>query len=153
MKPKDRKVTITCTEKQLVMLEMVCERYTRLIEGQLGLSLQDICEDAWCRRNKTKEHPLGIGSEEWYNMRHELEERLKDMEWDYWGLAGGRYNGIGYDDWADSLWDMYQVMRYARWQNMPPKEKESMRITVMSNTPMRCGSLPLIEVKYEEEDK
>lgn len=151
MKTKDRKVTITCTEKQLAMLEMVCDRYSRLVEGQLGLSLQEVCEEAWCKRHKTKEHPHGIGGPEWDEMRHNLEATLKQMEYDYWGLSGGRYNGIGYDDWADSLWDMHQVMRHARYLAMPPKEQEIMRGTVMAYEAMRVGSEPLIEVKYEEE--
>lgn len=146
---KDRKVTITCTEKQLTMLEMVCDRYARLIQGQLENSLQEVCEEAWRRRNKTEEHPHGIGSPEWYDMRHNLESRLKEMEKDYWGLSGGRYNGIGYDDWADSLWDMHQVMRHARYLAMPKEDQEKLRATVMAYEAMRCGNEPLIEVKYE----
>lgn len=150
MKPEERKVTITCTEKQLVMLEMVCDRYSRLIEGQLENSLQEVCEQAWCMRNKTEEHPHGVGSPEWYDMRRNLEARLKEMERDYWGLANGWFNGIGYDDWADSLWDMHQVMRHARYLNMPKDKQELMRGTVMAYEASRVGSLPLIEVKYEE---
>ena len=152
MKKQDRKVTITCTEKQLSMLEMVCDRYARLIEGQLENSLQEVCEEAWCRRNKTEEHPHGAGSEEWYEMRHQLEERLKDMKWDYWGLTGGRYNGIGYDDWADTIWDMHQVMRHARYLAMPPKDQETMRRTVIACEATRVGTEPLIKVSYDTED-
>lgn len=148
---EERKVTITCTEKQLTMLEMVCDRYSRLIEGQLENSLQDVCEEAWCRRNKTKEHPHGIGSPEWYEMRHNLEAGLKEMKKEYWGLSGGSYNGIGYDDWADNLWDMHQVMRHARYLAMPKDKQELLRGTVMAYEAMRVGSEPLIEVKYEEE--
>lgn len=83
MKTKDRKVTITCTEKQLAMLEMVCERYARLVEGQLGLSLQEVCEEAWCKRHKTKAHPHGICAPGWSEMRSKLAERLKEFEFDY----------------------------------------------------------------------
>ena len=151
MKKQERKVTITCTEKQLAMLEMICDRYSRLVCGQLDLSLQEVCEVAWCKDHKTPEHPHAIGSNEWYTMRHELEATLKGMEAEYWGLSGGRYNGIGYDDWADTLWDMHQCMRYARYCAFPPDKQEEMRWTVMSDTPMRCGSEPLIEVKIEEE--
>ena len=84
-------------------------------------------------------------------MRSKLEERLKEFEFDYWGLSGGRYNGIGYDGWADNLWDMYQVMRHARYLAMPKDKQETMRGTVMAYEAMRIGSEPLIKVKYEEE--
>lgn len=148
---KERKVTITCTEKQLKMLEMVCDRYARLVQGQLGLSLQEVCEEAWEKRNRTEKHPHGIGSPEWHAMRKELEARLKDMEWDYWGLAGGRYNGIGYDDWADCLYDMHQVMRHARYLAMPKGRQNELRGTVMAYEAMRAGSEPLVEVRYGED--
>lgn len=151
MKPEARKVIITCTEKQLTMLSMVCDRYARLIEGQLENSLQEVCEQAWERRNKSEEHPHGIGSEQWYEMRHNLEATLKEMEYDYWGLSGGSYNGIGYDDWADTLWDMHQVMRHARYLHLPPEEQKLLRITVDAYDATRVGSEPLIEVKYEED--
>lgn len=143
---KERIVTITCTEKQLSMLEFICERYSRLVMGQLDMSLQDICEEAWEKIHKDR----GINSSEWSEMREKLNEQLKSMEKDYWGLVGGEYNGIGYSDYADSIWDMYQVMRYARWNNMPEDKKEMMRITTMSNVPAQYGSLPLIQVNYKE---
>ena len=150
MKTTERKVTITCTEKQLSMLEMVCDRYSRLVCGQLGLSLQDVCEEAWERRHKTEEHPHAIGSEEWYKMHEELEATLRKLEAKYWGLSGGSYYGIGYDDYADTLWDMHQVMRHARYLALPPKEQEAMRITVMADTPTRVGSEPLIKVEIKK---
>lgn len=151
MKNKERKVTITCTEKQLQMLSMICDRYSRLVQGQLNNSLQEVCEEAWEKRHKTEEHPHGIGSEEWYAMREKLEATLKEMEKEYWGLEGGRYNGIGYDDWADTLWDMHQVMRHARYLAMPEEERETMRGTVMAYEAMRVGSEPLITVEYKED--
>lgn len=147
-----RKVTITCTEKQLAMLEMICDRYARLIQGQLELSLQDICEKAWERRHKTEANPHAIGSEEWYTMRHDLEALLEGMKERFWGLSGGSYNGLGYDDWADSLWDMHQVMRYARYCAMPKDKRDLMRYTVMSDSPMRFGSEPLVSIEYKAED-
>lgn len=146
MKPEARKVIITCTEKQLTMLSMVCDRYARLIEGQLENSLQEVCEQAWERRNKSEG-----SNDDWYAMREHLESTLKEMEYDYWGLSGGSYNGIGYDDWADTLWDMHQVMRHARYLHLPAKEQDLLRITVDAHDAMRTGSEPLIEVKYEED--
>lgn len=148
---KEKKVTITCTEEQLALLEMVCDRYSRLICGQLRLSFQDICEDAWEKYHEKQGYTNIIGSPEWWEMRAKLEERLKDFEWDYWKLAGGRCYGIGYDKNADALFDMYQCLRHARYLNMPKNEQESLRITVMADAPMRFGELPLIKVKYNED--
>lgn len=73
------------------------------------------------------------------------------MEAEYWGLSGGSYYGIGYDDYADTLWDMHQVMRHARYLAMPPKEQEMMRGTVMAYEAMKVGSEPLIKVEIKEE--
>ncbi len=132
------------------MLEMVCDRYSRLIQGQLENSLQDVCEQAWERCHKKEGDKYYKADQDWYEMRHNLEERLKEMKKEYWGLSGGRYNGIGYDGWADNLWDMHQVMRHARYLAMPPKEQETMRGTVMAYEAMRVGSEPLIKVEYED---
>lgn len=148
----EKKVTITCTERQLELLEMVCDRYSRLICGQLENSLQEVCEAAWERNHKTSEHTHAIGSEDWYTMRHNLEAILRGIKDQYWGLTGGSYNGVGYDKAADALFDMHQCMRHARYLNMPKERQESLRITVMADAPMRFGELPLIDVKYVKED-
>lgn len=145
---EDRLVTITCTEKQAQILEQVCDAYSRMLCGQLRNSFQDICEMAWAQRNKTDEHPHGIGSKEWYEMREGLEKSLKDFEYKYWGLSDGRYNGVGYNEQSDILWDMHQSLRYARWCNMPKDKKEDLRCTVIANTPMAFGDEPLIDVEY-----
>lgn len=149
----NRKVTITCTEEQLALLETVCDRYSRIMCGQLRPSFQDICEEAWERDHKTAEFPFGISSPEWFEMRSELESRLKDIEWSNWGLSGGRYYGVGYNETADNIWDMYQVMRHARYLNMSPEGKESMRFTVMADEPMRYGEMPLISVEYNKKSE
>lgn len=149
----EKQYTITLTEYQLRILSNVCDRYSRLICGQLDLSLQEVCEEAWCRDHKTDEHPHGIGSNEWYEMRRNLEEKLKEMEETYWGLTGGRYYGIGYDKTADLLFDMRKAMEYALWDNMEPAEKERMRFTVMSDGPMGLTEHPLIEVKLKKEQR
>lgn len=148
----EKKVTITCTEKQLALLDMVCDRYSRLICGQLGYSLQDICEDAWEKYREKQGYTNIIGSPEWYEMRAKLEERLKDFKRDYWKLSGAIYYGVGYDKKADALFDMHQCMRYARYLNMPKDKQEHLRMTVMADAPMRFGELPLIDVKYVLQD-
>lgn len=79
-------------------------------------------------------------------------ELNKACKWLRGALPDSFYsNGIGYDDWADNLWDMHQVMRHARYLAMPKDKQETMRGTVMAYEAMRVGSEPLIEVKYEED--
>lgn len=150
-KKPEKRYTIELTEHQLEILSMVCDRYSRLIEGQLELSLQEVCEQAWCSDHKTKEHPHGIGSPEWYEMRENLERTLKEMEYTYWGLSGGRYNGIDYDKTADLLWEMHKSMEYAIWDNMDPESKERMRFTVMSDGPMALTGEPFITVRRKDD--
>lgn len=147
----EKQYTITLTEHQLRILSNVCDRYSRLICGQLDLSLQEVCEEAWARDHKTEEHPHGIGSDEWYEMRRNLEEKLKEMEETYWGLKYGCYYGIGYDKTADMLWDMHKSMDYAVWDNMEPEKKEELRWTVMADGPMGLTDEPLIEVKLKKD--
>lgn len=150
-KKPEKRYTIELTEHQLRTLDLVCDRYARLTEGQLELSLQEICEEAWEKLHKTEEHPCAIGSDDWYEMRENLEKTLKEMEYTYWGLSGGRYNGIGYDKTADLLWEMHKSMEYAIWDNMDPESKESMRFTVMSDGPMALTGEPFIIVKRKED--
>ena len=145
-KKPEKRYTIELTEHQLRILDMVCDRYSRLIEGQLELSLQEVCEQAWEKLHKSMRC-----NDDWYAMRENLKKTLKEMEYTYWGLAGGRYNGIGYDKTADLLWEMHKSMEYAIWDNMDPESKESMRFTVMSDGPMALTGEPFITVKRKED--
>lgn len=132
------------------MLDMACECTARTIQGQLENSIQDFCEEAWAIRHKTEEHPHGVGGEEWYAMRHSLESLLAQIKKLCWGLDGGWYNGIGYDDTADVLWDMHKACEHARYLAMPPEKQESMRYTVMADSLVAWGKEPVMEVEEKK---
>ena len=50
-------------------------------------------------------------------------------------------NGVGYDDTADILFDLHQVLRHQLWLDRPEDKKS--HITVDADEAMRFGSEPL----------
>lgn len=142
-----KKYTIKVNENQLSMLEYACELIARIRMGQLIWSgLQGICEEMWC-----KQHNKKIGDPEWYDMRKDLEHMLNDIKWDCWGFYKGQSGGVYFDIEADTFWDMYQCLRYARYLSFDEKDKELMKNTVMANRPMQYGNEPLIKIEMKDE--
>lgn len=147
---EEKRYTIELGEKQLRALGYVCDMFPRLIEGQLDIALQPILEEAWEKVHK------GWRDEEkeaWWAMRDETEAALDEMRKKYWDLTGGRYNGIHYDDYADMIWDMYQVIRHALWLQLTEKQKEATRWTVDAFPASQVGNEKLITVEPKEEKK
>lgn len=146
---KNKKYLIEVNENQLYLLESACELVARLRFGQLSIGgLQDILEEAWCKTNKEK-----IGSDAWYDMREKLEKKLNDLKWDIWKFSPGQSGGVHSDDKADIYFDMYTVLRHARYLSFDEKDKELMRYTVMADKPMAFGDEPLIKVTEKDDDK
>ncbi len=145
----EKRYIIELGEKQLRALSYVCDMFPRLIEGQLDIALQPILEQAWERR-----HPEWHEAEKdaWYDMREETEEALKGMREKYWGLTGGTYYGIHYDNYADMIWDMHQVIRHALWLGHTEAQKERTRWTVDAFPASQISDEPLITVKPKEEE-
>lgn len=137
---KEKTYIIECNEKQLRMINEMCDRMSRLICGQLDASVQEYCEDAWERDHKTVEHPHGIGGDEWHAMRKELESHLaaiKKLCWD-------KDYGIYYDNNADILWEMHEVIRHQLWLDMP--EDKRTPCTVDASPAISISNEPLIKV-------
>lgn len=142
------KYKIEVNEKQLRALSMVCDRYSRLICGQLDFSVQECCEEAWERRNKTPEHPHGIGSQGWYDMRREVERHLDELKLLCWDCDRIASYGVGYNEYADMLYDMHQVIRHQLWLDNPDRSD----ITVDASSAMASGKEELIKVERLEEN-
>lgn len=142
------KYKIELNEKQLRALSMVCDRYSRLICGQLDLSVRECCEEAWERHNKTPEHPYGIGSKDWYGMREEVERHLDELKLLCWDCGRNTDYGVGYDEYADMLYDMHQVIRHQLWLDNPDRSG----ITVDASSAMAFGEEELIKVERLEEN-
>lgn len=138
----EQRYTIEVSKHQLQMLSMMCDRMSRLICGQLDNSVQEFVEQAWERRHKSKDNPHGMG-EGWYEMRKDVEDRLAELKKIGWGLERNAYYGIHYDELADLLFEMHQVMRHRLWLDNP----NSPWYSVDGDEPMKLTDEPMITVK------
>lgn len=133
------------TERQAKLLSYACDRFSRLICGQ-DWTFQELMEDAWEKRCKEatgnrmdKEWDGG-----WYAMRHEAEETAHNIKKRFWGLERNAMYGIHYDDTADILFDLHQLIRHQLWLDRPESERST--ITVDASEAMQVGSEPLAKI-------
>lgn len=77
----------------------------------------------------------------WKDMRHEAEALTKRIKKRFWGLDANTLYGIHYDNNADVLWDIHQVIRHQLWLDRPDDEKS--HITVDASTATQIGDEPL----------
>lgn len=147
-----KKYIIELNERQMRLLSWALDTLPRLIEGQ-DHSFQDLLEMAWEKR--CKEATGKMMDDEWdggwYQMREEAEQTCKEIKRRFWGLPPNALNGIHYDDTADILWDMYQVIRHQLWLDNPDPEKP--RWTVDASPATQFGDEPLIVVKPKKQKK
>lgn len=134
------------TERQARILSYACDQFSRLICGQ-DWSYQELFEAAWEKRCKEatgnfmdKEFEGG-----WYEMRADAEAICKQAKKRFWGCASNAMYGVNYDDTADILFDMNQVLRHQLWLDRPEDQKS--HITVDSDEAMQYGSEPLAKIK------
>ena len=73
-------------------------------------------------------------------MRREVEEHVTKLKALCWNCPRNQNFGVGHNDRADILIDMYHTFMHQRWIDMDPESKEMMRNTVMSNSPMRYST-------------
>lgn len=141
------KYTLELTEKQAKLLSYACDQFARLIQGQ-DSSFQDLMEEAWGKRCKKA---TGNSMDEewdggWHAMRDDAERISKEIKQRFWGLPSNTLNGIHYDDTADILWDIHQVLRHELWKNNP----NARNFTVDASEACRFGSEPLAKVGSEK---
>lgn len=143
-----KKYQIEVTERQLQLLSYACEKADRQIIGQLGISLENDCLDAWEREYKKENNIKGALRtlpEEWYDVRTKVEKHIDELRQLCWKCDKFRYYGIKYDNTADTLWDMHRVFRHALWNERP----ERSYMTVDSENPseiLRYGSEPYVRI-------
>ena len=137
--------TLRLTERQAKLLSYACDQFSRLICGQ-DWSYQNLMEEAWEKR--CKEATGKFMNDEWdggwYAMRHDAEAICEQIKKRFWGLGWNSLYGVKYDDTADILYDLHQVIRYQLWLDRPESEKS--HITVDASPAMRFGSEPLAEI-------
>ena len=151
MKQQDEHIyTLHLTKHQVELLSYACDRLSRLICGQ-DWTYQEFFEQAWEKRCKDAVGGHGMDKEwdgGWYAMRHDAEEISRQIKKRFWGLEYRSMYGIYYDDSADILFSLHQVLRHQLWLDKPDSEKSP--ITVDADTPRRFGSEPLAIIEKKE---
>lgn len=140
----EKKYTIELNQKQAELLSWALDTFPRLIEGQ-DHAFQFLFENAWEKRckkatGKSMDDKFEGG---WGAMREDAEKFCNEIKKRFWGLAPIANNGIHYDDSADILWDIYQVLRHELWKNRPEPKSH---YTVDAYPADKCGSEPLAKV-------
>lgn len=148
MEKKENKhiYTLRLTKRQVELLSYACDRFSRLLEGQ-DWTYQELFEQAWEKRCKEAVGGHGMDKEwdgGWQNMHDEAEAFARNIKKMFWGLDWQTMNGVGYDDTADILFDLYQVLRHQLWLDRPEDKKS--HITVDASKAMQFGSEPLARI-------
>lgn len=143
----EKKYILELTEKQARLLSYACNQFSRLIMGQ-DWSLQELLEAAWEKRcKKATGKPMDDEWDGgWSAMREEAERTCLEIKRKFWGLPSNTLNGVHYDDTADILYDIHQVLRLALWKDLPEPKSH---ITVDASLATRFGSEPLAKVELK----
>lgn len=147
MEKKNKPIyTLRLTERQAKLLSYACDQFSRLICGQ-DWSYQNLFEEAWEKRCKEATGNLMDNEWDggWHAMRQDAEAICKQIKKRFWGLDWNSLYGVKYDDTADILFDLHQVIRHQLWIDRPESEKS--HITVDAGEAMRFGSESLAEIK------
>lgn len=134
------------TENQAKTLSYACDEFSRLICGQ-DWSYQTLMEAAWEKRSKKA---TGKSMSEdfeggWRQMRDDAEKLSKEIKIRFWGIPADTLYGIHYDDTADILFDIYQVIRHQLWLDKDDTKKSN--YTVDAYPAMQYSNEPLAKIK------
>lgn len=143
---KETKYTIELTEKQARLLSSALDSFSRLIIGQ-DWEYQQLMEEAWEKRCKKATGNMMDEKFEggWQAMRDDAERICKEIKQRFWGMPGNATYGVKYDDTADILFDMHQVIRHQLW--LDDSNPNKTHGTVDTFPAHQFGSEPLIKIK------
>ena len=141
-----KKYTIEVTKEQLEGIAYACQITDRLILGQLSIPLQDACLDA-VEKRYAGNHPSWM-SKKIRETSDIVSKHIQELQELCWGLKKGEYNGVGYDKYADMLFDIQKVIEHSLWLEMPDDKKNNS--TNNAFPPKQYGEEPLITIKIEE---
>ncbi len=145
--------TLELTEKQARLLSYACNEFSRLICGQ-DWSYQYLMEAAWEKRCKEAKGGNGFDKEfegGWNKMREDAESICKHIKKRFWNCDWNAMYGIHYDDTADILFDLHQVIRHQLWLDRPKDEKS--HYTVDADAAFQHGKEPLAKIKRKHKTK
>ena len=141
-----KKYTIEVTKEQLEGIAEACWVYDRLILGQLGIPLGEVCLDAW-NKQYAGNHPTWM-REKFRETSDIVRKHIQELQELCWGLKKGEYNGVGYDKYADMLFDIQKVIEHSLWLERPDDEKNNS--TNNAFPPKQYGEEPLITIQSKE---
>jgi len=146
----EKEYQITLNERQLKALSYACNEFSRLICGQ-NWSYQSLMEQAWEKRCKEATGKIMDDEFEggWGEMRNDAEVLAKQIKQRFWGLSSNSLYGIKYDDTADILFDIHQVLRHQLWLDRPEDERST--ITVDAYPATQFGNAGLIKITKVEQ--
>ena len=130
------------TGHQVEQLRNACEQASRLRCGQLDYNLEMELMSAYMRRYKNDEEKLKLAPV----VHEQIRKTFADLHTRCWALPVHADHGMNYDDDADILWDMYQVLRYRLWKDAHPNPTYENRLNVASDVPYQSGKMPLITI-------
>ena len=149
MEKKEKTYNLKLTKRQVKILSYACDRLSRIICGQ-DWTMQEFLEQAWEKRCKEAVGGSGMDKEwqgGWQNMRYDAEAVCKHIKERFWGLESNAMYGIHYDDTADILFSLHQVLRHQLWLDGDRKFHG-----VDSDRPMQIGTEPLAEIEKIKEE-
>lgn len=149
---KEQEYLLKLTKRQVQILSQACDNYSRLICGQ-NREFQELMEAAWEKR--CKEATGKAMDDEWDGgwdvMRQDAEEICSQIKKRFWGLPFNALYGIRYDETADILFDLHQVLRHQLWLDRPDDQKSTM--TVDAFPAMQHSDEPLAKISKTDEKK
>lgn len=139
-----RLFTLQLNKRQLELLSQACDEHSRNICGQLDVGLESIIERAIMRTYPTAQ----------FDARHEIIKKVKTLLYEIeslvWDLGPGGTHGVKYDDSADILFDIHQVIRHHLWKLKPEPKPHC----VNSASPATLfGSQPAVIIKTLSKDE
>ena len=134
--------TIECTEKQLQLIQEAVEFTSRFDCGQLGFT--------YMPKAATREYWKARGEDlvNWLEKRDLMEFHYQAIKRIWWDLDSNANWGVGYDDDADSLFDMYQVIRHEIWKSKR-KEGDDLHYSNYEYPASKFGKEDLIKVNIK----
>lgn len=149
-----KKYQIEVTERQLQLLSWACDMADRQIIGQLDASLWHECMSAWereYRKDNGIKESLSTLPKEWHTVRAQVDAHIDELRRLCWHQDKHTMYGIGYNDTADTLFDMHCVFRHALWKE-EPKDKRSECVVSAYPHDHPYGSEPLAKINEVFDD-
>ncbi len=104
----ENEITLNFNKEQISRMNNICNNYCRFICGQTP-SVSQWLSDIWSMHHH-------FNSEEYFKVRNIIETYVLILHKLCWNDSAYAYNGVGYDDDSDCLYDMHQVFRHELWK-------------------------------------